>query len=216
MANKSYSIPGGGDAMGMLIQLADLTYVKAVRVLGDAPVVTATYARPADNTDYSIGDIIGNSGTAASVVPVSFASSARATGGTGRITGARCVVSAASGTIVLPAFDLLLFNPITSVPFAAAGYPADNAPLTISIAAFKQCLGVLQFSATAWRNPAGGTTAAGDSIFQTAGFANRPYVPFNLAAAAGSTLVGLLQAQNTWAPTGIVNTFDFVLDIEQD
>lgn len=214
MADVSYTMPGG--AIGLHLQQPDLSYVDAVRVIGSAPVVTATYARPADNTAYSIGDLIGNSGTAASVVPVIFASAARATSGTGRITGARCTVTAASGTIVLPAFDLLLFNPITSIPFAAAGYPADNAALAISAAAYNQCLGVLQFSATAWRNNAGGTSAAGDVLYQTAGFVNRPYVPFNLAAAAGSTLVGLLQAQNTWTPTGVVNTFVFNLDIEQD
>src|SRR6476620_12777440 len=104
---------------------------------GITPRVTATYARPADNTAYSIGDLIGNSGTANLVVPISF-TVARAAGGSGRLTGCRAVVSAASGTIVLPAFDLLLFRPEASIPFAAAGYPADNAALNVSLAAMKE------------------------------------------------------------------------------
>lgn len=182
---------------------------------GITPRVTASYARPADNTAYAIGDLIGNSGTANLVVPISF-TAARVAGGSGRITGARCVVTAASGTIVLPAFDLLLFRPEASIPFAAAGYPADNAALTVSSAAMLQLVGVLAFSATNWRNSAGGSTAAGAAIYQSSGFVSRPYAPFNLATTGLATLLGLLQAQNTWTPTGVVNTFDFNLDVDQD
>jgi hypothetical protein len=182
---------------------------------GITPRVTATYARPADNTAYAIGDIIGNSGTANLVVPISF-TVARVAGGSGRITGCRCVVTAASGTIVLPAFDLLLFRPETSIPFAAAGYPADNAALNITSAAMLQMVGVLGFSVTGWRNQAGGATAAGTQIFQAVGFTTRPYAPFNLASCGGQLVLGLLQAQNTWTPTGVINTFDFALDVDQD
>lgn len=182
---------------------------------GITPRVIATMSRPADNTAYAIGDIIANSGTAASVVPISF-TVARVAGGSGRVTGARCVVTAASGTIVLPAFDLLLFRPEASIPFAAAGYPADNAALNVSSAAMKELVGVLPFSATSWRNQAGGVTAAGTQIYQTTALVSRPYAPFNLATTNLTTLLGLLQAQNTWTPTGIVNTFDFSLDVDQD
>lgn len=182
---------------------------------GITPRVTATYARPADNTAYSIGDLIGNSGTAASVVPISF-TVARAAGGSGRLTGCRAVVSCASGTIVLPAFDLLLFRPEASIPFAAGSYPADNAALVVSAAAMLQLVGVLSFTATGWRNQAGGATAAGTGIFQTAGIVGRPYAPFNLASCGGQAVLGLLQAQNAWTPTGIVNNFDFALDVDQD
>jgi hypothetical protein len=186
--------------------------------------VTATYARPADNTAYGIGDLIGNSGTAASVVPISFANIGRVSGGSGRLFGARCVVSAASGTIVLPAFDLLVFRPEASVPFAAAGFPADNAALNISLAAMRELIGVFTFSATAWRNQAGGATAAGPAVWQAAKLADaRAYAAFNLLSvssppggAGGQALVALMQAQNAWTPTGVVNTFDFALDLDQD
>lgn len=187
------------------------------------PKITATYARPADNTAYAVGDIIGNSGTAASVVPITFSNVARSAGGSGRILGARCTVVAASGTIVLPAFDLLLFRPVTDIPFAAAGYPADNAALLVSGAAMKELLAVVAFASTTWRNQAGGTSAAGTGIWQ----ATRLSVPapFNLlslssppgsADGGGRDLVGLLQAQNTWTPTGVINSFEITLEVEQD
>lgn len=187
----------------------------AVQAGGYTPRVTATYARPADNTAYSIGDLIGNSGTANLVVPISF-TVARASGGSGRVTGCRCVVTAASGTIVLPAFDLLLFRPEASIPFAAAGYPADNAALNVTSAAMLELVGILSFGVTNWRNQAGGSTAAGTQIYQASGFVNRPYAPFNLASIPSSVVLGLLQAQNTWTPTAVINTFDFALDVDQD
>jgi hypothetical protein len=183
--------------------------------VGFTPRVAASVARPADNTAYSIGDIIANSGTAASVVPITF-TVARVAGGSGRISGCRCVVTAASGTIVLPAFDLLLFRPEASIPFAAAGYPADNAALAVSSAAMQELVGVLAFSATSWRNNAGGSTAAGATIYQASGFVSRPYAPFNLTTTGGTDILGLLQAQNTWTPTGVVNTIYFHLDVDQD
>jgi hypothetical protein len=183
---------------------------------GFTPRITATMSRPADNTAYSVGDLIGNSGTAASVVPITF-TVARVAGGSGRITGCRCVVSAASGTIVLPAFDLLLFRPETSIPFAAAGYPADNAALNISLAAMKEKVAIFSFSATGWRNQAGGATAAGPAVYASVKLnSDRAYAPFNLASTGLATLLGVLQAQNTWTPTGVINTIDFALDVDQD
>ncbi len=212
----SAALPAGTALIGKVgIDQTTPGTTNEVTASGFTPGVTATYARPADNTAYSIGDLIGNSGTANLVVPISF-TVARAAGGSGRITGCRCVVTAASGTIVLPAFDLLLFRPEASIPFAAAGYPADNAALVVSAAAMLQLVAVLSFSATAWRNQAGGATAVGTGIFQTAGIIGRPYAPFNLASCGGQAVLGLMQAQNTWTPTGVVNTFDLALDVDQD
>lgn len=183
---------------------------------GVTPRITASMSRPADNTAYSAGDLIGNSGTAASVVPITFSGAARISGGSGWMTGCRCVVTAASGTIVLPAFDLMIFRPATNIPFAAAGYPADNAALNVSAAAMKELVAVFSFTATAWRNQAGGVTAAGDHIYQVVSPSGRDREMFNLASVSSADLVGLMQAQNTWTPTGIVNTFDFVLEIDGD
>lgn len=179
------------------------------------PRVVVTMTRASDATNYAVGDLIGNSTTAANVVPLSFGV-ARTVGGSGRITGCRAVVTAASGTIVLPAFDLLLFRPESGVPFAAAGYPADNAALNVGSAAMIQQVGVFSFSATGWRNQAGGATAAGAAVFQIAGAGGRPYMPFNLASCGGNALLGLMQAQNTWSPGAVAQQFDFALDVDQD
>lgn len=186
------------------------------KVGGSTPRVTATLTRASDATQYGIGDIIANSTTAASVVPITF-TVARISGGSGRITGCRCTVEAASGTIVLPAFDLLLFRPETGIPFAAAGYPADNAVLSVTAAAMRELVAVMSFSATGWRNQAGGATAAGPTVYQSVLLASgRPFAPFNLASIPGTTVLGILQAQNTWNPGAVAQTIHFALDVDQD
>jgi hypothetical protein len=81
----------------------------------------------------------------------------------------------------------------------------------------RELVAAFVFSATAWRNQAGGTTAAGLNVWQAVAPASgRPYAAFNLASMVGSNLLGLMQVQNTWTPTAIVNTFDFSLDVDQD
>jgi len=183
---------------------------------GFTPRVTGVLVRPSDATQYAIGDIIANSATANLVVPISF-TVARVAGGSGRISGCRCVVSAASGTIVLPAFDLLLFRPEAGIPFAAAGYPADNAALSITAAAMIEKVAIMSFSATGWRNSAGGATATGTAVYQSVVLASgRPYAPFNLTSCGGQAILGVLQAQNTWNPGAVVNTLTFALDVDQD
>ena len=184
-------------------------------VLGATPRVTAELVRAADATAYAIGDLIANSTTAASVVPITF-TAARTVGGTGRISGCSCVLTAGSGTIVLPSFDLILFRSEPNIPFAAGGYPADNAALNLSSAQMQQIVAVLPFSSSAWRNQAGGATAAGPVGYQAVAVPGRAYAPFNLASNGNQTLLGLLQAQSAWAPGNVAQTFDFALDVDQD
>ena len=167
---------------------------------------TASMTRLSQAAAYALGDIIANSQTAALVVPITF--DMRATGG--RLIGARCTVTAASGTVVIPKFDLLLFRPATSIPFADAGYPADNAALVLTGAMYKEMVGVIPFSDTGWRNSAGGATAAGLTLWQAAAIS--PLLsPFNLASLGAQSLIGALQAQNTWNPGAVDNLFDFAL-----
>lgn len=181
------------------------------------PRITGQIVRPADVTQYSLGDNIGNSVTASAVVPITFSACARNVNLSGRLTGASAVVTAASGTIVLPAFDLLIFRPSTDIPFAAGSYPADNTALNVSAAAMKDLVAVFAFSASAWRNQAGGATAAGDHIYQTAQpVLSRLECPFNLQGLDSADLRGLLQAQNTWNPGAVINTIDIALDVSQD
>lgn len=178
--------------------------------------LAANFSRPNDNTAYSTGDIIANSLTGASVVPLSFTlpDSHRRTG---RLTGARCVVTPASSSLVITAldFDLLVFRPQDNVPFAAANYPADNAALAITDVAFRELVGHFVFANGAWRNPAGALTA-GVTGWQAVAPATRTVYPFSLNGLSGSSLVGVVQCKGAWTPTGIVNRFDFTLDLEQE
>lgn len=179
--------------------------------------VTGTMTRPANATAYAAGDIIANSGTAASVVPITFSGAARLDGGNARITGCRAVVAPASGDLVIAncAFDLLIFRPATDIPFAAGSYPADNAAMSISAAAMRQLVAVFSFSASSWRSPAGSTSVAGVAGYQSQALnSDRPFAPFDLSDLAIDDLVGVLQAQAAWNPGNIAQQFDFVLDVE--
>lgn len=168
---------------------------------------TATFSRPADNTAYASGDIIANSTTAASVVPLTFGMGVPR----GALISAICVVTPASGNLVITAldFDLLLFRPNTGIPFAAGSYPADNAAMNITAAGFRDLVGVFNFSSSAWRNPAG-TYTAGATGWQVSVSAIRPLIEFHTLDT--NNLIGVVQAKGAWTPTGIVNQFDFVLE----
>lgn len=174
--------------------------------------LTANFSRPADNTAYATGDAIANSGTAASVTPLTFTLPADRRG---RLTGARCTVTPASGNLVITAldFDLLLFRPAADIPFAAGSYIADNAQMSISAAAMREMIGVFTFANGAWRNPLGALTA-GASGWQAVATTTRSNYPFDVGD-LGSTILGVVQAKGSWTPTGIVNRFDFALDFEQ-
>lgn len=183
-------------------------------VSGRTPRITATYTRAADATQYAVGDLIGNSTTAANVVPISFDLSTFRD--SGRLSSIRCVVEAASGTIVLPAFDLILFRPATNIPFTAGSYPADNAACNISSAAYRQEVAVFSYSASSWRNNAGGATAAGAVIYQRSRLTTAAYAPFNISDLSTKSLLGIMQAQNTWNPGNVAQQFDFYLDADLD
>lgn len=169
---------------------------------------TATFSRPADATAYATGDAIANSTTAESVVPMTFTLDVPA----GRITGCSCVVTPASGNMVITAcdFDLLLFPAGLSLPFASGSYAADNAALAISAAAMRELVGVFSFVNSAWRNPAGALTAGASGVQSVAPAARTSYA-FN--AGSAQSLVGLVQAKGAWTPGAVVNRFDFALDI---
>lgn len=211
------------DVNGVALDVAD-EYLGQVG--GNTPRIVQTMVRASNATQYSLGDLIGNSTTGASVVPILFdmtrAPVAIDAKRSGRISGCRCTVTAASGTIVLPKFNLYLFRPETNIPFTAGSYPADNAAFNIPAAAMEELVCAFEFLDTDWLNQAGGSTAVGTRIWQAAPLKptpsgrSRAYAPFNLATLAGNNLIGLMQAQNTWNPGAIANTFDFALDVDLD
>jgi hypothetical protein len=185
---------------------------------GHTPRCTATMTTAADASAYAAGDLIANSLTAGSVVPLTFdVSRAGATINSGRVFSVRGVVTPASSNLVITAldFDLLLFRPETNIPFAAGSYPASNAALTVSAAMYRELIGIFRFYATGWRSPAGSVVTAGVTGYQR-GTLSVPFAPYNLASMSGTTLLGLVQAQSAWAPGAIAQQFDFALDLDQD
>lgn len=173
--------------------------------------VTGTVSRPADNTAYATGDHIANSTTGSAVVPITFLLPQTRSG---RIIGASAVVTPASGSLVITAldFDLLLFRPDGGVAVGAGNYPADNAALPIPASVFREFIGVFSFVNGAWRNPAGALTA-GVTGYQAVAPSGRTSYAFSVPENTGY-LLGLIQAKGAWTPTGVVNRFDFALDVE--
>jgi len=183
-------------------------------------VTPANYVRPASGTAYAVGDIIGNSATAESVTPITFLNAARNTGNgaTLKILAAQCVVLPASGALTVTAFDfdLLLFRPVASIPFAAAGYPADNAALVVTQAMYQQLVAVIPFVAGAWRGPTGAVTSQTGAAYQAAVPLTMNPSPVDLSDLTSASLIGVLQAKGTWASSNVVHTFTFNLLVDQN
>ena len=177
---------------------------------------SAQLVRAPSATQYAVGDIL----TSTPASYVTFSNPLRPGGMRARITGVDCVVECSTGTIALPAFDLLLFEPAANIPAALASLPADNAALNVSAAAFRQVIGIFSFSATAWRNQAGGATSVGAVIYQSVSTAlqvpGKPFVVADMSGTNGGEIRGLIQMQNTWNPGAVGYTLDFALDVDSD
>lgn len=187
------------------------------QVGGTTPRISpADYVLAASASAYALGNILGNSATAASVVPITFANAARISGGSGRLTGMRCVASAASSNLVttLFDFDLWVFRPGTNVPFAAGSYPADRAACVFTATALKDVVAVFSFTNGNWKSSGGVAAAAGYQ--SVAPNTTRPYAPFNLANLSATDLIGVAVAASAWSPGNIVQTLSFHPDIDQD
>lgn len=197
-----------------IVNGAALASGNALPVEGYIPRPTGQLVRAADATGaYAAGDAIAQSTTGSTNTPIEFTLTA-ANGGAGILTGATCVVTAGSGTIVIAnfVFNLWLFRPATDIPFAAGSYPADNAAMNISAAAMKQCVAVFPFTATGWLNQAGANAAAGDHVIQSTVMTYRNVAPMSLTGLESMKLYGVIQSQSTWTPGNVAQTFDFTLD----
>lgn len=177
-------------------------------VRGNTPRVTAQFTKPADNTPYAQGDHL----TATPAAPLFFATPRPS----GRVSGARAVISVGAGAVVWPAFDLLLFRPVENVPFASNAYPADNAGLTLSAAAYRELVAVIPFTATGWRNATGANAATGLVGYQPGVPVLRPFAPFNVAGLGQQGLRGIVHAQSAWGAGNAAYTIDFALDVDCD
>lgn len=157
----------------------------------------AQFTRPADTTAYASGDLVANSVTAGSVVPLSFTNASRQSGTGGLILGARLKKS--TTTTANTDFRLHLYSATVTV---ANG---DNAAWSSNGAA--NYMGSIDF-ATA------NTRAFTDGAANAAATASGPFgKAFKLSS--GSTVFGLLEARAAYAP-GNAETFIVSLEIQQD
>jgi len=181
--------------------------------VGITATITANVSRPADNTAYTAGDAVTSTATNADVTPLVF----QVPRDSGRIMGCRAVVTPASGNLVITAldFDLLLFRPATDIPFAAGSYIGDNKAMAISAAAYRELVAVFRFSSSSWRNTLGAVTAGITGYQSVALNSSRIMAPYNVQGLSHQ-LNGLIQILGAWTPTGVINRFDFALDVDLD
>ena len=140
----------------------------------------ATITRPADTTAYTAGDAVANSTSAPTTL--TFASVARANGGSGVILGAQLIDDSAPATV--GQFVLYLFS-------ASPTPTNDNSALSVSDADALNLVGIIPFTTSK------GLTAC--TVY--APFALGDASPFGFTCdAASSSLFGLLQAANGYTP----------------
>lgn len=164
------------------------------------PVVAATFAdnlaanftRPANTTAYAVGDIVANSTTAGSVVPLSF-TAARLSAGSFRVR--RVKVSKSNNVLTAAQFRVHFF---TASPTIANG---DN--------------GVFSTSGTA--DYVGYIDVTLDIAFTdgAAGFAALPGFGIGRKLASGQTLFALLEARAAYTPAS-AEVFRVEIEVEQD
>jgi len=158
-----------------------------------AVAAAAQFTRPADVTAYASGDLVANSVTAGSVVPLTF-TVARVAAGSGMVR--RCRVKKSGTGVTSASFRLHLYS---SAPTPANG---DNGA----------------FSTDGAANYLGGFDVAVDRAF-TDGAAgvgapvSGSEMTFKLAS--GTTIRGLLEARGAYTP-GNAETFDVSLEVLQN
>lgn len=151
-------------------------------------IPSASVTRPADTTAYASGDLVANSTTAGSVVPLAFYGATRGPGLGAQIRRARV---GKSGTSVTNAtFRLHLF---TASPTVGSG---DNAAISISTGAANY-LGQIDVTV----GQAFGDGAAGQATTE-----------INFAT---STLYGLLEARGAYTPAS-AEVFTVTLESAED
>lgn len=154
---------------------------------------TATqFARPADTTAYSSGDLVANSTTAASVAPLQF-TVPREAGRGAYVTG--CRLKKSTTTVANASFRLHLFRAAPSV--ATDG---DNSAFASNVSGAANYIGaidVLDMLALADGAVGSGAPRVGTM---------RP-----ILLPSGTTVYGLLEARAAYAP-GNAETFDVMLE----
>lgn len=161
----------------------------------------ASFARPADTTAYAAGDLIANSTTAASVVPLKF--NVGSSRGRGRILRVKMFTD--SETVTLATYNLWLFTRDPGVPTNG-----DNGAL--AIASVRYLLGIHAMDLAS-----GAAASATDKMH---GFVITGGWGFDLniegladLSTGQFTLYGLLEADAAYVPAS-GEVFEVTLDIE--
>lgn len=161
---------------------------------GHSTRVTTTFTRPADTTAYASGDLVANSTTAASVVPLTMAVG-RVDGGSGMIRRGRIRKSGTSTTNA--SFRIHFFR---AVPGTIAN--GDNGVFSVSGAAdYMGAIDVTVDRAFTDGSVGTGVPLAGSEII------------FDLAS--GTALYSLIEARGAYTPIS-GETFAVTLEIVQD
>lgn len=147
--------------------------------------IQASFTRPADTTAYAVGDLVANSTTAGSVVPLSFANAVRSAGDCVRIERVRIEKSGTSLTNASFRLHLFEASPTPTVGdngvFNNAGALATNNVLNMA-GTFPVTL--------IW---SGSDGAAGIGVPTTGGGAT-------VSPTSGTTLFGLLEVTGVYTP----------------
>jgi hypothetical protein len=151
-------------------------------------VTGSIVTRPADTTAYASGDLIANSTTAGSVVPISFANVQRNAGGLARLRRVRLRKTGAG--VANCTIRVHLF---TAAPTVSSG---DNAAIVIATGAAAYVGAVDVVVGQSFTDGAAGQLAADIITF-------------------GNTLYGLMEARGAYAPAS-GETFTVSLELDQD
>ena len=155
-------------------------------------VAVAPFARPANTTQYAVGDLVANNATAGQVVPVEI-EAARYAGGNGVITGVRL---GKSGAVLTSAkFRVHFFN---LAPSVSGG---DNAALAITNGVAKGYIGSADVTLGIALGDGAFGRVATDILFDTEKPSNKLYA--------------LIEALATYTPAS-AETFTLSLELDLD
>jgi hypothetical protein len=167
-----------------------------LNVSGVIAFPSANFTRPADTTAYAAGDLIANSTTAGSVVPMSF-TAARYAGGSGFIRAAKLRKS--TTTLTNAFFRLHLY---AADPSAATGITnGDNGAWLTKFADYIGMIDIIVDRAFSDAAIGRGAPSVGSEL---------AFVPVS-----GQTVYGLLEARAAYAP-GNAEVFTVTLDVHQN
>ena len=155
-------------------------------------IVSASFTRPADTTAYTSGDLVANSTTAGSVVPMAFPNAALGPNQTIQVRRVRIVTSSTSVTTA--SFRLHLYNVATIT--CANG---DNSAWSTSGAA----------------NYLGRVDVTVDEAFTDGACGSATTEINSHPVANGLSVYGLLEARSAYTPTS-GETFTVKLEITKD